>query len=87
MPPSRQVQGPVGPGVGDVEVDGLVEGAVLVVRMCLGVGPGGAEALTVDGHILLDLMGLGSTKLKTTKDATKVLVFVIFSIVIFAVSF
>ena len=87
MPPSGQVQGPVGPGAGDVEVDGLVEGAVLVVRMVLGVGPGCEETLTVDGHILLDLMGLGSTKLKTTKELNKGFVFVIFSIVIFAVSF
>jgi hypothetical protein len=55
--------------------------------MGLGVGPACEETLAVDGHILLDLMGLGSTKLKTTKDATKVLVFVIFLIVIFAVSF
>ena len=87
MPPSGQVQGPVGPGAGHVEVDGLGQGAVLVIRMGLGVRPACEETLAVYGNILLDLMGLGSTKLKTTKDATKVLVFVIFSIVIFAVSF
>ena len=84
---SNQGSGPCRPRCRTREVDGLGEGAVLVVRMGLGVGPACEETLAVDGHILLDLMGLGSTKLKTTKPLNKGFVFVIFSIVIFAVSF
>ena len=78
-PASGQVESPVGPGVGDVQVEGLLEGLVLPVHVRLSVSPGVEEAGTKHRDVLLDLRVLGSRKLKRTKELNKGFVFDMFS--------